>query len=225
MDTPLPPGQRVIDHFPRFGVLRYAKRLPQRPATVELRIEAEDGSACLPVGLEDLIELPRREIVADFHCVTTWTRRALAWSGYAFRDFHERLLVPRARPGSSCRYVELDALDGYTACLLLEDLLEDNVLLADRLNGEPIPLAHGAPFRLVVPQLYGYKSIKHVSAIRPRADYHRSHADRITLAHPRGRVALEERGRGLPSSIYRYIYRAFFPPALWYYRWVDGRRR
>src|SRR5205807_1379906 len=83
-----------------------------------------------------------------------------------------------------------------------------NVVLADRLDGEPLSLEHGAPFRLVVPDLYAYKSVKHVSTIRLRKDFRRGLADRQTLSHPRGRVALEERGRGLPGPIYRVLYRA-----------------
>src|SRR5262249_50880979 len=72
----------------------------------------------------------------------------------------------------------------YTACILREALLQGDVLLVDRLQGEPLPLEHGGPIRLIVPQLYGFKSVKHVCAIRPRADYRRSFAERRTLAHP-----------------------------------------
>lgn len=218
MAAALPPGQRARDDFPRFGVPAYASRLLRTPASFELRVEREDGSACAPVRMDDFNELQRRELVADFHCVATWTRRGLCWSGYEFRDFYRRLFSPRARPSASCPYLEFKALDGYTACILLEDLLQGDVLLVDRLQGEPLPLEHGGPIRLIVPQLYGFKSVKHVCAIRPRADYRRSFAERRTLAHPRGRVALEERGRGLPGPIYRFIYRAILPPTLWYYR-------
>src|SRR5258708_6536453 len=104
----LPPGQRAIDFFPRFGTATYANRLPDVPADLEIVVEAEDGSGCGRIGLEELGRLPRREVVADFHCVTTWTRRGLSWSGYAFRDFHERLLVPRAR--MECEYLQFRAL-------------------------------------------------------------------------------------------------------------------
>ncbi len=222
MDTNLPPGQRAIDHFPRFGVPRYASRLPAVPARLALPLDVGDGAATT-IGVEDLGHLPRREIVADFHCVTTWSYRGLGWSGVAFRDVYERLLAPRARDGNR-DHVELEALDGYTACILLEDLLDENVLLADRLNGEPIPADHGAPLRLVAPQLYGYKNVKHVCAIRLGSDFRRSFADRQTRAHPRGRVALEERGRGLPGSVYRVIYRALIPTTLWIYARAEKRR-
>jgi hypothetical protein len=43
MNTMLPPGQRVLDHFPRFGVPAYANRLPEMPAGFELQVQAKDG--------------------------------------------------------------------------------------------------------------------------------------------------------------------------------------
>jgi DMSO/TMAO reductase YedYZ molybdopterin-dependent catalytic subunit len=203
----LPPGQRAIDHFPRFGVPAYARRLPETPpASFALRVEGKDGVVCTPIRIAEIGELQRKEIVADFHCVTTWSRCALTWSGYAFRDFYDRLFVPRAPAHSNCDFLEFKGLDGYSTCVLLEDLLHANVLLADRLQGEPLSLEHGAPIRLVAPDLYGYKNIKHVCAVKLRSDYRRSFAERQTLAHRRGRVALEERGRGLPGPIYRLIY-------------------
>lgn len=223
MNATLPPGQRVLDHFPRFGVPAYANRLREMPAGFELQVQAKDGATCPPLRIEDFKELERKEIVADFHCVATWTRRSLTWSGYAFQDFYKRLLVPRARAHSICDYLEFKALDGYSTCILLEDLLQEDVLLADRLQGEPLSLEHGAPIRLVAPGLYGYKNVKHLCAIRLRSEYRQSFAERQTLAHPRGRVELEERGRGLPGPIYRIIYRALLRPMLWYYRQVERR--
>jgi len=213
----LPPGQRAIDDFPRFGVLAYAGRLPKMPAVPELQLLAKDESSTT-LRVEDLGALQRKELVADFHCVTSWSRCGLRWSGYSFKEFFERLVVPLVRPEADDRFVELTALDGYRTSVLLADLLEENVLLADRLDGGQLSLEHGAPYRLVAPDLYGYKSVKHVSRIRLRKEFRPGLADRQTLAHPRGRVALEERGRGLPGPIYRVIYRALIPATLWYYR-------
>ncbi len=86
-------------------------------------------------------------------------------------------------------------------------------------------LDHGAPLRLVVPQLYGYKNVKHVCALALREDFRAGLAERQTRAHPRGRVALEERGRGLPGWVYRFLYRALFRPTLWAYRRAARARR
>ena len=51
---------------------------------------------------------------------------------------------------------------GYTTNLPLEDFLSDHALLADSWNGQPLPVDHGGPVRLVVPHLYAWKSAKWV---------------------------------------------------------------
>jgi DMSO/TMAO reductase YedYZ molybdopterin-dependent catalytic subunit len=197
--------------------------VPDVPARLELSIAVGDQAA-ITIGAADFARLQRREIVADLHCVATWTYRDLAWSGYAFRDVYEQLIAPHVHAGAKFDYVEFKALDGYRTCILLADLLDEDVLLADQLQGEPISKEHGAPLRLIVPQLYGYKNVKHVCAIKMRPDFRRSAVDRQTQAHPRARVALEERGRVLPGPVWRILYRAVFPLSLWIYRRAEKRR-
>jgi DMSO/TMAO reductase YedYZ molybdopterin-dependent catalytic subunit len=223
MKPDLPPGQRAIDFFPRFGVPAYASRLPA--ATPEPTLVVGGPSVeTLTLRAADLAALPRRELVADFHCVTTWSRRGLRWSGWSLRDLYARFLVARLPPGMAAPHLEVRALDGYSVSLLLEDALAEDVLIADQLDGQPIPLEHGAPLRLVAPAHYGYKSAKHLCELHVRDGFRAGYAERLTRAHPRGRVALEERGRGLPGWFYRWLYRASWRPALWYYRRFEGRR-
>ncbi len=220
--SPLPPGQTAIDNFPRFGVPAFADRWPTIPPLPELAI---GGLVDVPLSLplSALAALRRREMVADFHCVTTWTRQGLHWSGYRLADVLEELIVPKARPSASARYIQLTSLDGYKSCIDRRDI-DAETLLADQLDGEPLPLDHGAPLRVIAPALYGYKSAKHVSGIEFLADYRRGRAERQTLAHPRGRVAYEERGRFLPGWVYRRIYRALVPSTLAHFERAAKRR-
>jgi DMSO/TMAO reductase YedYZ molybdopterin-dependent catalytic subunit len=222
MENNLPPGQQAISDFPRFGAPRNVSRLPEIPPRFAIKLDTGDGVA-RTLGIDDFMPLPRREIVADFHCVATWTHRNLHWEGYAFRDVYQRLIAPHVRGDAKLDYVEFKALDGYKSCIVLADLLDENVLLADRLQGAPLARDHGAPLRLIVPHLYGYKNVKHVCAIRLCAQFQRSSTEKTMRAHPRGRVALEERGRGLPAPIYRVLYRAVFPLLLWKYRRAERR--
>jgi DMSO/TMAO reductase YedYZ molybdopterin-dependent catalytic subunit len=219
MESKLPPGQRAIEFFPRFGVPAYANRLPGK-SEAELILGGEITQP-MTLRLQDLRGLPRREIISDFHCVTTWTRRGLHWEGWALRDIYDAFIAPRARPASAPSYLDLHARDGYRTSLLLADALASNVLVADRLEGDSLPPEHGAPLRLVAPDLYGYKNVKHVFGIDLRSHFHAGRAERQTRAHPRGRVAMEERGRGLPGWAYRLLYRALFLPTLWYYRRIE----
>lgn len=172
------------------------------------------GDVAEPIEAGELLaELPRVEQVSDFHCVTTWSHCGLLWSGYRFRDFYERIVAPRARPQAGADFVVLRCVDGFRTALPLRDLLAADVLLGDRLGGGPLPLEHGAPLRIVAPAHYGYKNAKHLKAVEFRCslrDY-RPAVFRF-MEHPRARVAPEERSRGLPGWIYRYLYRPAIGP-------------
>jgi len=209
--TPLPPGQIARASFPRFGMIPFAHRFPKEAARIQLRIS---GDVRAPVTLEsELGRLPRVEQCSDFHCVTTWTCRSLTWSGFRFADFYHQLVVPLAEPVPDAAFVVLRGQDGYRSGLLLADLLADDVLLADRLQGEPLTIAHGAPLRLVAPAHYGYKSVKHVHRIEIwRSDAGYRSPGPSFLTHPRARVALEERGRWFPGWFLRHLYRPLIRP-------------
>lgn len=207
-DSTLPPGQRETGSFPRFGLIPFAARFPKALGTPQIRI---GGDVRTPVEVG--IELDRVEQCSDFHCVTTWTRRALQWSGFRFSDFYRQIVVPLADPPADAAFVVLRGQDGARSSLPLEDLLAPDVLLADRLNGEPLSIAHGAPLRLVAPSHYGYKSVKHVD----RIDFWRSDTKYKPvgfrfMVHPRARVAHEERGQWVPGWILRYLYRPLIRP-------------
>ena len=222
--TALPPGQYELDQFPRFGLTRFAARFPRETTRIQLSIS---GDVAEPITVsEELRDLPRVCQTSDFHCVTTWSRRALRWSGFRFTDFYERIVVPGARPLPEAAHAILRCLDGYTTILPLEDLLQDTVLLADTLDGEPLPLEHGAPLRLVAPAHYGYKNAKHLSAVEFWRDdrKYRPAAFRF-MVHPRGRVALEERGTGVPGRILRYLYRPLVRPTISVFRRALDRHR
>ncbi|MET0334941.1 MAG: molybdopterin-dependent oxidoreductase [Rhizobacter sp.] len=203
----LPPGQHARDDFPRFGMTAFASRGPfeSEPIAVDCR-----GAMNAPLVIDAalLARLPRTEQRSDFHCVTTWSRRQLLWSGWRFADVWRAVLQGRGGASPDVAWVVFRSLDGYRAEMLLEDLLRDDVLLADRLDGQPLGLAHGAPLRLVAPGHYGYKNVKHLKTI----ELLRSH-DEVTrlgpsfMSHDRARVALEERSRVLPAWLARWLFR------------------
>ena len=210
MTKPLPPGQLETPDFPRFGLTQFARRFPKQTARPEIEI-AGDVERELHVA-DALSGLPRVEQLSDFHCVTTWSRRSLRWGGVRFVDFFEKVLVPEASPRPQATLVALRGQDGARTGMLLADLISPDVLLADTLDGKPLTVEHGAPLRLIAPAHYAYKSVKHLSRIEFRQEalgYHGS-AFRF-MDHPRARVALEERGRGAPGWLLRYLYRPLVP--------------
>lgn len=212
----LPPGQRRVDGFPRFGLARPAPVVPV-PAVIEIR-GPRSAPVDLPVGM--LSSLPRRELTADFHCVAGWSATNLRWEGVAFATVFRTLVEPAVRSGERISHVVFVGLDGWRSVVLLEDALADNVLIADRLDGRPLDADHGAPARLVSPDQYGYVNTKHLCRIEVHSaepkDPPGSPTGRLPMRllgrHPRARVWLEERHRYLPAWSLRAVYRASIAP-------------
>lgn len=206
MPSALPKGQFDIGKMPRFGLPQFANRFPSQTDKTQLHISG-DVERELTLG-EELASLQRTEIVADFHCVTTWSSLGLRWQGVMFKHVFEQIIRPMAKPDVKATFVILKAQDGARTSLPLSDLLQDNVILADRLNGQPLTQAHGAPLRLIVPDHYGYKNIKYVDriAFHLQNPGYRPSGFRF-MEHPRARVAYEERGTFFPGWLLRYAYK------------------
>ncbi len=99
--------------------------------------------------------------VSDFHCVESWSVLDCKWEGVKISDL-EALVKPKqvAKAGT------FECADTYTTSLYREELSGDDVLLAYRLNGEPLEEGYGFPVRLVVPSKYAYKSALWVVRLR-----------------------------------------------------------
>jgi DMSO/TMAO reductase YedYZ molybdopterin-dependent catalytic subunit len=207
----LPPGQRAVKGFPRFGT---HLNLPPPPVPPEPALEI-DG---ITVPLRELAALPRRELLADLHCVAGWSAVGLRWEGVAFAEVYERWIAP-ATP----EVLVFAGLDGAWSYMLREDALAENVLLADRLNGAPLDGDHGAPLRLVAPDHYGFVNTKHLCRIEVRDRVPAEGYGTATAVarrglqlvwfkrHPRARVWHEERHRYLPGRVQRVLGQAVIP--------------
>lgn len=201
----LPPGQRRLLVFPRFGdnPLRAVPVVPDRP-----EIQIVLGDEVIAVLNANAVREHRSEQRADFHCVTTWSVTGLRWEGASLAALWQRHVADDSRT-SAVGFLKVCGLDGYAAVLTLEDALAAEVMIADRLDGQPLGARHGAPFRLVSSQQYGYKSVKHMSRIELHADRPRS--DLGAKEHLRARVALEERHSTRSGRLLRWPYRLVVP--------------
>ncbi len=149
----LPPGQSLTLKWP---VLHYGSVPPFDPRTWEFRIA---GLVEKPVRLtwEEFTRLPQKEVVADMHCVTRWSRFDNRWEGVPFTEV---LKLVQPKPGA--KYALVHGEQGYTANVPLDDLMKPETLFAFKHDGEPLSPEHGYPVRLVVPRLYAWKSVKWV---------------------------------------------------------------
>jgi DMSO/TMAO reductase YedYZ molybdopterin-dependent catalytic subunit len=150
-DGRLPPGQSLTLKWP---VLHEGAIPAFDPARWDLSV---GGLVASPFRLSwgDFKALPRKRVKADFHCVTAWSKFDNEWEGVLFRTIAEKAgIKPEAR------FVMVKADVGYTTNVPLQDLMREDVLLADWHAPEPLTAEHGAPLRLVVPHLYAWKSAK-----------------------------------------------------------------
>ena len=110
------------------------------------------------ISYADLLALPLMESTTTLACVSNPVGGDLignaVWLGYPIRE-----LLARARPTADADMVLSRSEDGWTAGTPIEALTDDrNSILAVGMNGDPLPLEHGYPVRMVVPGLYGYVS-------------------------------------------------------------------
>ena len=139
----------------------------------------------ISLSLDEVGGLPKLEAVHVLECAgngrglmplpntsgTQWARGAVGnarWRGVPLAD-----LLRRAEPGFDARHVWFEAADEapmpdvprFVRSIPIEKAMHD-VILADRMNGEPLPLLHGGPLRAIVPGWYGMASTKWVTRVR-----------------------------------------------------------
>lgn len=158
----LPPRQRWIPKLLRWGIDHpgIVKNLPQ--ITKEEWMLRVGGLVENPLALDwkAFMNLPQTISVSNFHCVESWSVEAQKWEGVLFNE-----LINIVEPNLNARYVFFESYDTYTTSLSLKDLMENDILLAHKLNDVDLPQPYGGPMRLVVPHKYGYKSIMWVKKI------------------------------------------------------------
>lgn len=109
----------------------------------------------------DLLRLPQAAQTTDFHCVTGWSVDAVHWGGVRFKD-----LLAQVRPLPGARALTfVSAEEPYVDTLTMDQALLPDAMLAHAMDGKPLERKHGAPARLVMPKMYGYKGVKWVSRI------------------------------------------------------------
>ncbi|MFQ5483635.1 MAG: molybdopterin-dependent oxidoreductase, partial [Nitrospinaceae bacterium] len=93
-----------------------------------------------------------------------------AWEGFRFQE-----LVDRVQPEAEAKFVYFQSADTYYESYRLDELLRERVLLALRMNGQPLSRNHGHPLRLIAPFKYGYKNVKYIKRITFTADRRRNY--------------------------------------------------
>ncbi len=152
----VPVGQTVTTKWP---VLDLGEEPHISTADWKLTI---NGAVEQPLGLtwNDFMALPQTEDTSDFHCVTTWSKLNMHWTGVRLAD-----LAALVMPHENATHIMCYGYDDYTTNLSLEEALKPDVLLVHTVDGNPLPTEHGGPVRMITPQLYAWKGSKWISRI------------------------------------------------------------
>lgn len=154
----IPGLARVVTPNDRFYRIDTALIVPEvDPADWRLRVHGMVAEE-FELTWDELLALPLQESWTTLACVSNEVGGTLIgnalWLGYPVRE-----LLARARPDADAAMVLSRSIDGFTASTPLEALTDArDAVLAVGMNGEPLPLEHGFPARMVVPGLYGYVS-------------------------------------------------------------------
>lgn len=130
--------------------------------SLQLSICGLDFKPC-SIAWSDLANLPRVWIKQPLICsIFNWSE-VVEWEGIRLVDFLDHFALDTHADG----YYAFYSRDGhYFETLSRNEARDPRVLLAYGLNGQPLPLDHGGPLRLIVPFLQGYKSVKWIKGIR-----------------------------------------------------------
>lgn len=176
------PYESVITHnnFYEFGTaksdpFKNAQNFNTDPWKVEISGEVEKPGV---YDLEDLLaKVELEERIYRLRCVEAWSM-VIPWIGFELGS-----LLKQFNPTSKAKYVEFvtlvdpDQMPGqrglfssldwpYVEGLRMDEAMHPLTLMAVGVYGNALPPQNGAPFRLVVPWKYGFKSIKSIVAIR-----------------------------------------------------------
>jgi len=159
----LPPGQKPIKRLLRWGEDHPTIGVPVPKINLEKWVLMIDGEVNNPIKLNwaIVLKLPKVTSISNFHCVEGWSVLNCKWEGIQFKT-----IIDLAKPKENAKFVSFECADGYLTSLSLEELLQEDVLLAYKVNGRFLEEGLGAPLRLVVPSKYAYKSAMWLTRIR-----------------------------------------------------------
>ena len=208
-----PPAERLLGQFTTPCELFFVRNHGAVPSvdrnayrlTIDGLVERS-----LSLSLDDLSSLPRATVTATLQCAGNrrqemmaykpipdelpWGTEAISnaeWSGVSLRA-----VLSAAGPRPEAHHAAFTGLDDtvrhghrfhFGGSIPLDKALSGEVLLADTMNGQPLPPLHGAPVRVVVPGYIGARSVKWLSRItlqeEPSDNYFQAKAYRLFPPH------------------------------------------
>jgi len=118
----------------------------------------------LSLTIDQVVARDLYKKVVTLYCVEGWDA-AILWEGVKVKD-----LLAAAGYDPKASTVIFTAVDGYTTSFPLPYLIDNDILLAYKMNDIPVPPERGFPFVLVAEDKWGYKWIKWLTKIEVSND-------------------------------------------------------
>ena len=108
---------------------------------------------------DEVLANPRYSKIVTLYCVEGWDVKIL-WEGILVKD-----LLEEAGVQPEANTVIFRAYDGYSTSLPLDYIVDNDIMLAYKMNNMTLPPERGFPFQLVAEDKWGYKWIKWITGI------------------------------------------------------------
>jgi hypothetical protein len=167
-----PPSARTAEKMAPESMMEEEKRKEMRSVRMPRgKEEAGQSRSTLPqptsgllLTMDDILRLPRYELVTQFKCIEGWSQ-IVHWAGVRLADFLEEY-PPESRDGREPQFVYMETPNGdYYTGYDMQVCRHPQTLLVTEMMGAPLTQYHGAPLRLHMPTKYGYKQIKRIGLI------------------------------------------------------------
>ncbi|WP_462272839.1 molybdopterin-dependent oxidoreductase [Methanohalophilus sp.] len=116
------------------------------------------------ISYKQLTSYPAVSRVVPLDCVEGWRFTAL-WTGVPVET-----LLEEAGVNAGANTVIFYSKDGYSTSLSLDYLIDNNIIVAYKLNNVTLPKERGFPLQLVAEEKYGYKWAKWITGIEVTDD-------------------------------------------------------
>ncbi|MBD0352288.1 MAG: molybdopterin-dependent oxidoreductase [Flavisolibacter sp.] len=171
-------NERIFSSF--FDSNKLVKEYPVRAAVKKVRVNGDlgmDGKLdtatwrmhvvrsngdTLILTLNDIMKLPKKEIVFDFKCIEGWSQ-VTHWGGVPLKTFLDAYGLQEEKKK---KYIGLQTPDEeYYVGIDMPSAIHPQTLLCYEMNGKPLPDNQGYPLRLIIPVKYGIKHLKRIGTL------------------------------------------------------------
>ncbi|HEY1856619.1 molybdopterin-dependent oxidoreductase [Acidocella sp.] len=157
-----PTGARGAPKVPVFpAYYTFTDAYPDiKPADYRLTVEGLVDHP-LTLTLDEMQKIGPETARRNFVCVTGWSVSNISWTGVSLAT-----LMKLAGAHPEATHIIFHSADGtYVDQLSVKDAMLPGMMLAYQIDGQPLLREGGYPVRLIVPPMYGYKSVKWVNRV------------------------------------------------------------